>query len=229
MPLNSTTIRKAFPAFSSGAIYFDGPGGTQIPNHVAERVNRYLVATNANLGGAFETSRKSDALIKETRLAIADFLKAAHPQEIVFGPNMTSLTFSLSRSLARELTAGDEIIVTHLDHGTNITPWRIIAEQVGCQVHWLDFNVEDCTLRLEQLADLLNERTKLVAVGYASNAVGTINRVHKIVEQSHAISARCFVDAVQYAPHGPIDVQALDCDFLVVSAYKFFGPHVGVL
>lgn len=229
MSLDPSIIRKAFPALASNVVFFDGPGGTQVPHHVTNRIHDYLVTSNANLGGAYETSQKSDALIDQTRLAMADFLNAVHPQEIVFGPNMTSLTFALSRSLARELTPRDEIIVTHLDHDANITPWTIIAQQVGCQVHWLDFDVEDCTLRMEQLQDLLNDRTKIVAVGYASNAVGTINRVHEIVEWSHAIGALCFIDAVQFAPHGPMDVQALDCDFLAVSAYKFFGPHTGVL
>jgi selenocysteine lyase/cysteine desulfurase len=205
MTLNLPAIRAHFPALTSEAIYFDNPGGTQVPNQTIDRMVDYLVTTNANLGGAFSTSRATDALIEVTRQGIADFLNAAHPEEIVFGPNMTSLTFALSRTLAREFEPDDEIIVTHLDHDANITPWTILAEERGCHVRWLDFDVEDCTLRLDQLETLLSDRTKLVAVGYASNAVGTINPVAKI------------------------DVRELDCDFLVVSAYKFFGPHIGML
>lgn len=229
MTLNLPAIRAHFPALTSEAIYFDNPGGTQVPNHTIDRMVDYLVTMNANLGGAFTTSRASDALIEDTRQGMADFLNATHPEEIVFGPNMTSLTFALSRTLAREFEPDDEIIVTHLDHDANITPWTILAEERGCHVRWLDFDVEDCTLRLDQLETLLSDRTKLVAVGYASNAVGTINPVAKIVELAHEAGALCFIDAVQFAPHGPIDVRKLDCDFLVVSAYKFFGPHIGML
>jgi cysteine desulfurase family protein (TIGR01976 family) len=160
---------------------------------------------------------------------MAVFLGAARPEEIVFGPNMTSLTFQISRSLAREFLPGDEIIVTRLDHDANIAPWRLLAEDRGCLVRWLDFDPEDCTLDLNRLDGLLGPRTRLVAVGYASNAVGTINPVREITQRAHAAGALCFVDAVQYAPHGRINVGALGCDFLTVSAYKFFGPHVGVL
>ena len=212
MSLDFSTCRNHFPALSTGAIYFDNPGGTQVPQQSIDRMTAYLTTTNANHDGAFPTSQASDEVIAETRAAMADFLNAALPQEIVFGPNMTSLAFLLSRSLAAELTAGDEIIVTHLDHDANISPWTIIAEERGCTVKWLDFDVEDCTLRLDLLERILNERTKLVAVGYASNAVGTINPVNQIIRMAHEAGALCFVDAVQYAPHGPIDVQELDCD-----------------
>ncbi len=229
MTLNLPAIRAHFPALTSEAIYFDNPGGTQVPNQTIDRMVDYLVTMNANVGAAFSTSRASDKLIEDTRQSMAMFINAVHPDEIVFGPNMTSLTFALSRTLAWEFERGDEIIVTHLDHDANITPWTIIAEERGCNVRWLDFDVEDCTLQLDQLETLLSNRTKLVAVGYASNAVGTINPVAKIVELAHEAGALCFVDAVQYAPHGPIDVRQLGCDFLVVSAYKFFGPHIGVL
>jgi cysteine desulfurase family protein (TIGR01976 family) len=224
-----STCRAHFPALSKGAIYFDNPGGTQVPRQTIDRMKAYLVDSNANHGGAFPTSQESDRIIAECRQAVAHFLNAGGPQEIIFGPNMTSLAFSLGRSLAWELTPQDEIIVTRLDHDANISPWTIIAQERGCKVHWLDFDVEDCTLRLDQFESLLNEHTKLVAVGYASNAVGTINPVRRITHLAHDAGALCFVDAVQYAPHGSIDVQDIDCDFLAVSAYKFFGPHMGVL
>ncbi len=229
MPLDPLQIRSRFPALTSPAIYFDNPGGTQVPNSVVDRMVDYLVRTNANHEGAFATSRASDAVVDEARMAAADFLNAARPEEIVFGPNMTTLTLGLSRALARELGQGDEIVVTRLDHDANIAPWLLAAEDRGCRLRWVDFDVEDCTLRLDQLEAALGPRTRLVAVGYASNAVGTINPVAAIVQRARAVGALTYVDAVQYAPHGPIDVQALDCDFLVVSAYKFFGPHMGVL
>lgn len=229
MALSPSKVRAQFPALRSGAIFFDNPGGTQVPAAVSERMNRYLATTNANHGGAFATSRASDAVVDEARIAAADFLNARRPEEIVFGPNMTTLTFAMSRALAAAWQEGDEIVVTRLDHDANILPWTLAARDRGVRVHWLDIDVEDCTLRLDELDGLLNERTRLVAVGYASNAVGTINPVARIVEAAHRAGALCYVDAVQYAPHGPIDVQALDCDFLVVSAYKFYGPHLGIL
>ncbi len=229
MALDVTAVRERFPALTSGAVFFDNPGGTQVPDVVVDRMVDYLVTTNANHGGAFRTSRESDAVLDEARRAVADFVNAERAEEIIFGPNMTTLTFGLSRALARELRQGDEIIVTRLDHDANIAPWLLVAEDRGCRVHWVDFDVEDCTLRIEQLEAALSERTRLVAVGYASNAVGTINPVGSIVRLAHQAGALCFIDAVQYAPHGPIDVRALDCDFLVVSAYKFFGPHLGAL
>lgn len=229
MALDVAAVRARFPALSSGAVFFDNPGGTQVPDVVIDRMVDYLVTKNANHGGAFRTSRVSDALLDEARQAVAEFVNAARAEEIVFGPNMTTLTFGLSRALARELQAGDEIVVTRLDHDANIAPWLLVAEDRGCRVQWMDFDVEDCTLQLEQLESVLSSRTRLVAVGYASNAVGTINPVARIVEMAHRAGALCFVDAVQFAPHGPIDVQALDCDFLVISAYKFFGPHLGAL
>jgi cysteine desulfurase family protein (TIGR01976 family) len=196
---------------------------------VIDRMMSYLQESNANYGGAFATSQASDAIIYETRSAVADLLNASRSNEIVFGPNMTSLTLALSRSLADELNEGDEIIVTRLDHDANISPWMQIAEARGATLRWLDFDVEDCTLHQDQFEEFLNERTRLVALGYASNAVGTINPVKTMIGKAHAVGALTFIDAVQYAPHGPIDVQDLDSDFLVVSAYKFFGPHMGML
>ncbi len=229
MSLDPTHLRAQFPALRSSSVFFDNPGGTQVPQQAIDRMVGYLTENNANRGGAFPTSRASDVLIEETRRALAAFLNSTRPEEIIFGPNMTSLTMALSRSLASGLNSGDHIIVTRLDHDANISPWLLIAEERGCTVEWIDFDVEDCTLRLDQLEAALTRRPRLVAIGYASNAVGTINPVSQIVQLAHEAGAICFVDAVQYAPHGPIDVQKLDCDFLAVSVYKFFGPHLGVL
>jgi cysteine desulfurase family protein (TIGR01976 family) len=192
-------------------------------------MQRYLQHTNANHGGAFRTSRESDALVAEARQAMADFLNAGRPEEIIFGQNMTSLTLHMSRSLARLLSPGDELVVTRLDHDANIAPWLLIAEDRGCHVRWVDIHPQDCTLDMEDMQRQITPRTKIVAVGYASNAVGTINGVRRVVELAHNVGALCYIDAVQYAPHKPIDVQALNCDFLACSAYKFFGPHTGIL
>jgi cysteine desulfurase family protein (TIGR01976 family) len=225
-------IRQQFPSLAltvgnSPAVYFDGPGGTQVPQRVLDAVNDYFLRCNANAHGAFETSRRTDVVVSAARSAIADLLGCA-PDEVVFGPNMTTLTFALSRSLGRELGPGDEIIVTTLDHDANVAPWRALEER-GCAIRQVDVKTDDCTLDLSDLAAKLNSKTKLVAVGYASNSVGTINPIAEIVRKAHAVGALVFVDAVHYAPHGPIDVKALDCDFLACSVYKFFGPHIGVL
>lgn len=229
MSLDVTALRLQFPALQNGDVFFDNPGGTQVPQIVVDRMTDYLTRSNANRDGAFATSRESDRLLEESRAAMGVFLGAGRPEEIVFGPNMTSLTFQIGRALAREFLPGDEIIVTRLDHDANIAPWRFVAEDRGCLIRWLDFDPSDCTLRLDQLDELLGRRTRLVAVGYASNAVGTVNPVTEIARRAHAAGALCFVDAVHYAPHRRIDVRAIDCDFLVVSAYKFFGPHLGAL
>lgn len=229
MALDITAIREHFPALRNQAIFLDNPGGTQIVQQGIDRMNAYLVENNANFHGAFRTSRESDAVLEEARSAAADFLNARRPEEIVFGPNMTSLTFNISRSLARTWIPGDEIVVTRLDHDANITPWTLAAEERGCTVKWVDFNPEDGTLNMEDLRAALEGRPRLVAVGYASNALGTINPISEITEMAHAAGALVYVDAVHFAPHGPIDVQQLGCDFLVCSAYKFFGPHTGFL
>ncbi len=227
--LNVEDVRAHFPALAADAIYFDNPGGTQVAREVLQRMQDYLVQSNANHGGMFRTSRASDAIVAEARQALADFLNAASFHEIVFGPNMTTLTFHISRSLARTLQPGDELVVTRLDHDANISPWLMVAQDRGCTVRQVDFREQDCTLDMQSLEEQINERTKIVAVGYASNAVGTINDVRRVVELAHRVGALAYIDAVQYAPHRPIDVQALDCDFLVCSAYKYFGPHLGVL
>ena len=227
-------VRQQFPALSrtvngQPAAYFDGPGGSQVPIQVAQAVSDYLIGTNANHGGPFATSRESDQILAAAHQAVADFLGAADANCVVFGPNMTTLTFALSRAIGRTWTTADEIIVSRLDHDANVTPWVLAARDAGAIVKNIDLNPEDCTLNLDDFKSKLSERTKLVAVGYASNATGTINPVREIVEMAHEFSAMVFVDAVHYAPHGLIDVSDLDCDFLACSAYKFFGPHVGIL
>jgi cysteine desulfurase family protein (TIGR01976 family) len=229
MTFDPELIRQQFPSLDRPAIFFDNPGGTQIARQSAERIQRYLLECNANHEGAFETSRKSDAILDEAHAAMADFLNAARPEEIVFGNNMTTLTLHISRSLARTFGPGDEILVTRLDHDANISPWLLVAEDRGCKVTWIDFDVEDGTLKLDEFEKAFERKPKMAAFGYASNALGTVNPVRKITDMAHAAGTLVYVDAVQYAPHGPIDVQALGADFLVCSSYKFFGPHAGAL
>ena len=229
MPLDISVIKGQFPSLDRPAVFFDNPGGTQIAKHSLDRINRYLLECNANHEGAFPTSQSSDSILHEAHAAMADFLNASSPDEIVFGANMTSLTLHISRSLARRLNPGDEIIVTRMDHDANISPWMLIAEDRGCKLTWVDFDVEDYTLKVDEFEKALENKPKIVAFGYASNATGTINPVRKLTKMAKDAGALVYVDAVQYAPHGPIDVQNLGCDFLVCSAYKFFGPHVGIL
>lgn len=229
MPLNLNTVRAQFPALQRPAVFLDNPAGTQVPQRVIDRMANYLRNHNANHGGAFATSIESDAVLDEAHAAVADFLNANRPEEIVFGPNMTSLTLHISRSIARTWNPGDEIVVTHLDHDANITPWVLVAQDRGVNVRWVDFHLEDGTLDMDSMQSALENKPRLVAFGYASNALGTINPVREIVKMAHEVGALTYVDAVQYAPHGPIDVQTLGCDFLVCSAYKFFGPHQGAL
>jgi cysteine desulfurase family protein (TIGR01976 family) len=232
--LDLNRVRSVFPALAmevhgQPAIFLDNPGGTQVPEVVIDAMGDYMVYANANRGGAFATAGRSDAILDDAHAAMADLLGAASPDEIVFGPNMTTLTFAVSRALGREIGPGDEIVVTRMDHDANITPWVMLAEDRGATVRWADFDVEDYTLDMAGLRSLLNERTKIVAVGYASNATGTVHDIATITRWAHEVGALVFVDAVQYVPHGPVDVQALGCDLLACSAYKFFGPHVGVL
>lgn len=227
-------LRSQFPGLAREmagrpAIFFDGPGGTQVPQRVIDAVGGYLAHTNANLGGHFATSQEASQEVAASHLALADLLGADDPDCVVFGLNMTSLTLSLSRSLARTWKRGDEIVVTRLDHDANFTPWKLAAEEAGATVRVVEIRREDCTLDLEDLRRKLTGRTRLVAVGCASNAVGTVNPVKKIAHWAHETGALVFLDAVHYAPHARIDVQEWDCDFLALSAYKFFGPHVGAL
>ncbi len=234
-PLDPHPLRVQFPALQMAAAdgqpvaYLDGPGGTQVPQRVIDAVGRQLVDGVSNLGGPFPASRRADAAVATARAAAQDLLGACRPEEIVFGQNMTSLTFALSRALARTWQPGDEIIVTRLDHDANIAPWLMAAEDRGVTVRWLDFQPADCTLALEQLPDLLTERTRLLAITYASNAVGSITDLDRAIRLAHGAGALVFVDSVHFAPHGLIDVGALDPDFLVCSSYKFFGPHTGIL
>jgi cysteine desulfurase family protein (TIGR01976 family) len=228
------TIRNQFPALGQvvgdrPAVFLDNPGGTQVHQSVIDATTGYYLRANANHGGAFPTSQRSDDILDEAHTAVAEMLNAASADEVVFGPNMTTLTLGISRALAREIGPGDEIVVTRMDHDANISPWLLVAEDRGATVRWADFDVEDYTLDMAGLRKLINAKTKIVAVGYASNALGTVNDVATIAQWAHDAGALAFVDAVQYAPHGPIDVQTLNCDVLVVSAYKFYGGHVGAL
>jgi cysteine desulfurase family protein (TIGR01976 family) len=230
--LDITWVRSQFPSLAQTvnghpAAFLDGPGGTQVPQRVIDAISNYLCRDNANTGGAYTTSRHTDAMLAEARAAVGDFLNCG-ADEIVFGPNMTTLTYAMSRAIGRELGPGDEILVTRLDHDANVSPWLALEEK-GVTIRWAEIHEEDCTLDLDDLASKINKKTKLVAIGYASNAVGTVNPVKKIVSLAHAAGALAYVDAVHYGPHGLIDVAALDCDFLVCSTYKFFGPHMGVL
>lgn len=232
--LDSDHVRSCFPALDMDvdgqpAIFLDNPGGTQVSQGVIDAMTEYLATCNANRGGAFATAHRSDEILDEAHQSVADLLNALSPDEIVFGPNMTTLTFAVSRAIGRQIGPGDEIIVTRLDHDANITPWTMMAEDRGATVRWVDFDPEEYTLDLPGLRNLLNERTKIVAVGYASNAVGTINDVKAVCGWAREAGALSFVDAVQYVPHGPVDVQDLGCDLLACSAYKFFGPHMGIL
>jgi cysteine desulfurase family protein (TIGR01976 family) len=230
--LDVAWVREQFPSLQlqvngHAAVFLDGPAGTQVPKQVMDAVQNYFLRSNANTCGAFATSRSNDAIIASARAAMADFFNC-DKDEVVFGQNMTTITFALARAIGRVLEPGDEIVVTTLDHDANVAPWRAL-EEIGMVIRQVDIRESDCTLDLEDLKRKLNVNTKLVAVGYASNAVGTINPVAEITKLAHDAGALMFIDAVHYAPHGPLDVRALDCDFLVCSPYKFFGPHMGTL
>jgi cysteine desulfurase family protein (TIGR01976 family) len=230
--LDVNWVRAQFPSLQTQvngqpAAFLDGPAGTQVPTQVMHAIQTYLTSANANTCGAFLTSRRTDEMIAATRAAMADFFHCDR-DEVVFGQNMTTITFSIARSIGRELQPGDEILLTTLDHDANFSPWKALEEK-GVVIRQVDICEEDCTLDLEDLKRKLSEKTKLVAAGYASNAVGTINRVAEIIKMAHSAGALAYIDAVHYAPHGLIDVKVLDCDFLVCSSYKFFGPHMGIL
>lgn len=225
-------VREQFPSLNQTvngypAAFLDGPGGTQVPQRVIDAMTDYLKESNANTGGAYATSRRTDAMIASARSAMADFL-GCDADEIVFGPNMTTLTYAMSRAIGRDIGQASEVLVTHLDHDANISPWRALEER-GPTLRFVEINPADCTLDMFDMARKVRGHTRIVAAGYASNAVGTINDVKEIVRLAHQAGAMAYIDAVHYAPHGSIDVRALDCDFLVCSTYKFFGPHMGVL
>ena len=231
-PFDTNWVRAQFPSLKQmvnghPAAFLDAPAGTQVPQCVIDAVREYFENSNANTCGVFATSRRTDAMIAAARAAMADFLDC-DSDEIFFGPNMTTITFALARGIGRDLQPGDEIVVTTLDHDANVAPWRALEER-GVVVRQVDIHDNDCTLDMADFRAKIGGRTKLVAVGYASNAVGTINPVEEIVRLAHGVGALVFVDAVHYAPHGSIDVRALDCDFLACSPYKFFGPHMGCI
>jgi cysteine desulfurase family protein (TIGR01976 family) len=225
-------VREQFPSLQlevngRQAAFLDGPAGTQVPRQVMDAIRKYFLEANANTYGAFLTSRRTNEMIVNTRAAMAELFNCS-PEEVVFGQNMTTITLGLARAIGRELKPGDEILLTILDHDANYSPWRVLEEK-GVVIRTVDIRESDCRLDLDDLKSKLSSRTKLVAVGYASNIVGTINPIAEITKLAHAAGALIYVDAVHYAPHGPIDVKTLDCDFLVCSPYKFFGPHMGTL
>ena len=235
MSFHADKIRGLFPAVmqpvqdGSLPIFLDNPAGTQAPQTVMTAFSDYYLRMNANSGGAFLTSRRNDKMTAATRQRMADFINAPDAAEIVIGPNMTTLTFALSRAIARTLSPGDEIVLTRMDHDANISPWLLIADDHNLAVKWVDIHTADCTLDMASLEAALSAKTKVVATVHASNAVGTINPLRQIAGMTHAVGAIHVVDAVQSAPHLPIDVQAIGCDFLLCSAYKFYGPHLGIM
>jgi cysteine desulfurase family protein (TIGR01976 family) len=222
-------VRAQFPALRAPAAFLDNPAGTQVPRLVIDAVADALANAASNLSGAFEASRRADAIYDAAHEAMADLLGAASGREIVIGQSMSMLTFQISRSLARGWQAGDEIIVTRMDHEGNVSPWLQVTEERGLTVRWLPFNRETWRIEAEDLAALLTPRTRLLALNYASNLTGSINPVAELTRLAKAAGALVYVDAVQFAPHGLVDVAALGCDFLACSSYKFFGPHLGVL
>jgi cysteine desulfurase family protein (TIGR01976 family) len=227
-------VRAQFPSLSvtddgQPRVYFDNPAGTQVPRHVIDRIASYLATSSANYGGHFRTSRATVDLIATTRTKLAAFCNAGSSDEIVIGPNMTSLTFAMSRHLEPLFRQGDEILLTRMDHDGNVSPWMLLARRLGLEIRWLEFDTRSYRYSMHQLDDLITERTRLAAINYASNITGTINDVAAIAARVKAAGGMTYVDAVQFAPHGDIDVGTLGCDFLVCSAYKFYGPHVGVL
>ncbi|HQR08252.1 MAG TPA: cysteine desulfurase-like protein [Gemmatales bacterium] len=232
--LDPVQIRSQFPGLArqmagKPAIFADGPAGSQVPIRVAEAISAALLHTNANHGGSFTTSVESDAMLHRVHQDVATFVGTSDPDCIIFGNNMTSLTFAFSRALARTWQPGDEIVLSRCDHDANVTPWVVVAQERNVNVRWIEINAQDCTLNLDSLKHVLNKRTRLVAVGMASNAVGTIHPVRQIADLAHSVGALVFLDAVHYAPHLLIDAPATGADFIACSAYKFFGPHVGIL
>src|SRR5438477_5038641 len=226
LALDVAAARARFSALESDLAFFDGPGGTQVPDEVIEAIATYLRESNANVSGPYETSRRTERLVADSRLAAGSFLGCS-PDEVIFGANMTTLNFALTRTAAREWSERDEIVVTRLDHDGNVSPWLELAHDLGLVVRFADIR-EDTTLDLEDLASKLSDRTRVVAFPWASNAVGTLVNVARVAELAHEVGALAWVDAVHYAPHGPIDVAAAGADVLICSPYKFFGPHLGL-
>lgn len=233
--INVDAVRAQFPALNRTVdgdvlpVFFDNPAGTQVPQRVIDAVTDYYITKNANSGGAFATSKANDSMVEGTRERLAAFLNAPRTDEVVIGPNMTTLNFALSRALAQTLNPGDEILLTRMDHDANVSPWLRIAQDRGLVVRWVDIVTQDCTLDMNSLETMLTDKTRIVATAHASNAVGTINPVKAIAHMAHAAGALYIVDAVQSAPHILLDVQDIGCDFLLCSSYKFFGPHAGIL
>jgi len=228
------SVRSQFPAFNRTVegrpvVFLDGAAGSQVPSRVAEAVSGYLTGTNANHGGPFATSVESDAMLDAAHHAAADFLGTADPDTVAFGANMTTLTLAVSRALASTWQPGDRILVSRLDHDANVTPWTLAAHDAGVAVDHIDIHPDTATLDLDTLHDRITDSTRLVAVGAASNLSGSINPVTEITQAAHRVGALVFVDAVHLAPHRLLNVEAWDCDLLACSAYKFFGPHVGLL
>jgi len=234
MQFDLDSVRSQFPALSIAdngvpRIYFDNPAGTQVPQSVAEAMSDCLLKTNANLGGYFASSEEAGSVVDAARVAMADFLNAPSPDELVFGHNMTTLTLHISRSLGRLFKPGDEIVLSQMDHDANVWPWVMLARDLDLTIKWMPFNTESFEFDLEVLDDLLSDRTRLLCVGGASNLTGTINDISSICDRARDAGVITYIDAVQSAPHVATDVQEIGCDFLVCSAYKFFGPHQGIL
>jgi cysteine desulfurase family protein (TIGR01976 family) len=224
--IDVSAVRRRFSALDRPLAFFDGPGGTQVPDEVIDAIAGYLRESNANVSGPYETSRRTELLVDESRRVAGEFL-GCRRDEVVFGANMTTLNFALTRTLGRELSAGDEIVVTRLDHDGNVAPWLELARDLDLVVRFAEIR-DDTTLDLDDLAAQLSERTRVVAYPWASNAVGTLVDVARVAELAHEAGALAWVDAVHYAPHGPIDVAAVGADVLICSPYKFFGPHLGL-
>jgi cysteine desulfurase family protein (TIGR01976 family) len=224
--LDVEAVRARFPALATGVVFLDGPGGTQVPQAVIDAIARYLRDSNANLGGTFAASRRSDELVEQAHATAAGFLRC-RPEETIFGQNMTTLNFALTRALGRTLAAGDEILVTRLDHDGNVAPWLELAHDLGLSVGFVEVR-EDTTLDLDDLEQKLTDRTRVIAFPLASNAFGTVPDAARVVELAHGAGALAWADAVHYAPHGTIDVSSLGVDVLLCSPYKFFGPHLGL-
>jgi cysteine desulfurase family protein (TIGR01976 family) len=234
MRFDAKTIRAEFPALSTcddglPRIHFDNPAGTQVPKSVVDKMSECMLESSANLGGHFQTSERADAVYDAAHVAMADLLNASSPEEIIFGQNMTTITLHVSRSIGQRMQAGDEIILSRMDHDANVQPWVLLARDLGLEIKWLPFELETFEFDLSVLDDLLTNRTKLVCVGGASNLLGTINDIKAISSKAREAGAWTYIDAVQSVPHVSTDVHDLGCDFLVCSAYKFFGPHQSIL